>query len=175
MYLTGGQYKGYKILVPDNVKPTLSKVRQGVFNMLSQFEFENNTFLDMFAGSSLMGLEALSRGYKVIELEINPKNAGLIKKNYEKTGIKPEIIVTNSLNYKTDKKFDIVYIDPPWDMDYLKIIEKAQNLKSGNGIIIVEYDGVRNINIQEILDKEYISLKLLKIKKYGRTRIALIV
>ena len=40
MYLTGGQFKGRKIEVPKDVKPTLSKVRESVFNMLQGFEFE---------------------------------------------------------------------------------------------------------------------------------------
>ena len=104
MNLTGGQFKGQKIEVPKNVKPTLSKVRESVFNILYQFEFENNTFLDMFAGSAIMGLEAISRGYKVKELEMNPKTAKIIKSNYQKLNLEPNLTICNSLNYKTDEK-----------------------------------------------------------------------
>ena len=46
MYLTQGQFKGRKIKVPEGVKPTLSKVRESVFNMLTQFSFEDYSFLD---------------------------------------------------------------------------------------------------------------------------------
>ena len=84
MYLTGGQYKGNKIEVPKSAKPTLSKVRESVFNILMPFYKIDSKFLDMFAGSAIMGLEALSRGYEVKEIEINPKSAELIKKNYAK-------------------------------------------------------------------------------------------
>ena len=59
MYLTAGQYKGTKIDVPNSVKPTLSKVRESIFNMLLQFELEDNSFLDMFCGSGIMGMEAV--------------------------------------------------------------------------------------------------------------------
>ena len=45
MYLTGGQYKGHKIEVPKNVKPTLSKVRESVFNILMQYDLSGNKFL----------------------------------------------------------------------------------------------------------------------------------
>ena len=69
MYLTAGQFKGQKIEVPSNVQPTLSKVRESVFNILLQYELGEMKFLNMFSGSGLMGLEAISRGYKVKELE----------------------------------------------------------------------------------------------------------
>ncbi len=168
MYLTGGQFKGQKIEVPKNVKPTLSKVRESVFNILSQYEFKNNTFLDMFSGSAIIGLEALSRGYRVKELEINPKTAKIIKSNYEKLKLKADLTICNSLNYKTQEKYDIVYLDPPWEMDYKNIIKKAYELVSSNGIIIVEFDTTKNINIKEILNEINLDLEIIKDKKYAR-------
>ena len=68
MIITGGKYKGRKVLAPDEkvTRPTLSKVRQGVFNVLfSEIgDFEGKSFLDLFGGSGIMGLEALSRGFE---------------------------------------------------------------------------------------------------------------
>ena len=64
MNITGGIYKGRKIIAPDEniTRPTLSKTRESVFNVLySLIDFEEKVFLDMFAGSGIMGLEALSR------------------------------------------------------------------------------------------------------------------
>ena len=127
MNLTGGQFKGLKIDIPQNARPTLSKTRQGVFNILNQFEY--NSFFDMFSGSGLMGLEALSRGYSVMGLELNPKNLEIIKKNYKKINKNPNILLKNALNYKTDLKFDIVYLDPPWDFDYEPVIKKAKEIR----------------------------------------------
>lgn len=174
MYLTGGQFKGHKIEVPKNTKPTLSKVRESIFNMLQQFTFENNTFLDLFAGSGIMGLEAASRGYNSTELEISPTTAGVIKKNYEKIKQKPNITITDSLKYKTEKKFDIIYLDPPWDFDYGPVIKKAYTLLSKEGIIIVEYDKQKELNLEEIILKQNLNLKILKSKKYGRCLICII-
>ena len=68
MNLTGGQFKGLKIEVPNNTKPTLSKVRESVFNILFQYDLKEKKFLDLFAGSAIMGLEALSRGFIVKEV-----------------------------------------------------------------------------------------------------------
>lgn len=67
MIITAGRFKGQKITAPDEniTRPTLSKVRMSVFNTLqSMIDFEGSSFLDMYAGSGIMGLEALSRGFE---------------------------------------------------------------------------------------------------------------
>ena len=174
MYLTAGQYKGLKIEVPSGVQPTLSKVRESVFNILLQYDLLDNTFLNMFSGSAIMGLEAISRGYDVVELEINPKIATIIKSNYKKIKLTPNLIVCNCLNYKTDKKYSIIYADPPWDMDYKPIILKAHELLKENGVIIMEYDKQKNIDIQKLLDELNIDISLVKTKKYGRALLAIL-
>ena len=60
MIITGGKYKGRKVQAPDEkiTRPTLSKVRQGVFNTLFSLigDFEGKSFLDLFGGSGIMGL-----------------------------------------------------------------------------------------------------------------------
>lgn len=172
MYLTGGQYKGRKIEVPNNVKPTLSKVRESIFNMLMPYYFDGITFLDMFAGSSVMGLEAISRGYIVKELEINPKVASVIKKTYASIGLIPDITITNAINFKSKDKYDIIYIDPPWNDDYKQYLKKAFELLSNNGIIILEYDEKRNIDVPSLISNAGLKLAILKLKKYGRCSIA---
>lgn len=174
MYLTAGQFKGRKIQVPPNVQPTLSKVRESVFNILLQYNLSNNKFLNMFSGSAIMGLEAISRGYEVVELEINPKVATIIKTNYKNLNLTPNLIICNSLKYQTNEKYDVIYADPPWDMDYKPIILKANELLNNNGVIILEYDKTKNIDIQSILDDLNINIKLTKSKKYGRCLLAIL-
>ncbi len=172
MYLTGGQFKGHKIETPKNTRPTLSKVRESVFNMLYSYFENNGTFLDMFAGSAIMGLEAVSRGYSVTEVEINPKTANVIKNNYEKIKTKPQIIVCDSLKLKTEHKFDIIYIDPPWQNDYKEILLKAKDLLKDDGIIVVEFDLMTGENIKNLFSD--FKFNILKEKKYGRTLISFI-
>lgn len=168
MYLTAGQYKGTKIDVPMGVKPTLSKVRESVFNMLLQFELHDNSFLDMFSGSGIMGLEAVSRGYSVCELEINPKNISVIKNNYSKIKSVPEIYKVDSLKFNPDNKYSIVYVDPPWDFDYSLVLKKVESLLNKNGIVFIEHDKIRQLDIEKILSDNNINLKHIKSKKYGR-------
>ena len=174
MYLTAGQFKGRKIEVPKNVQPTLSKVRESVFNILLQYDLSGNKFLNMFSGSAIMGLEAISRGYIATELEISPKTASIIKSNYKNLNLTPNLIICDSLKYQTNEKYDIIYIDPPWDNDYKPIILKANELLNINGVIILEYDKTKNIDIQNILDELNIDINLVKSKKYGRCLLAIL-
>lgn len=160
MIITAGIYKGRKIAAPDEsiTRPTLSKVRMGVFNSLYSMigEFENKSFLDVFGGSGVMGLEALSRGFKETKVfEKNPKAAEIIKKNYKLLGIKPDLQIGDSekLIQKLDKIFDVVYIDPPYMSDlYERILSKIKG-----EIIVVECD--RPIEFQ--------GFQVLKSKNYG--------
>ena len=77
MNITAGMYKRTKITAPDEniTRPTLSKVRMSVFNTLqAMIDFEGSSFLDMYAGSGIMGLEALSRGFsKIVSIEKKKK------------------------------------------------------------------------------------------------------
>ena len=81
MIITAGIYKGRKIAAPNEniTRPTLSKVRMGVFNSLYSLigEFEGKSFLDVFGGSGVMGLEALSRGFN--DVKVFEKNLTLKK------------------------------------------------------------------------------------------------
>lgn len=167
MYLTGGQYKGQKIETAQSARPTLSKVRESVFNILIQYDTKEEKFLDMFAGSGIMALEAASRGYKVTVLELNPKSVKIIKKNCEKLKLKIDITLCNSLRYQGGK-FNIIYLDPPWENDYSLIIKKANELLEEGGLIIVEHDANKKNDLISIIEKEELNLQIIKSKKYGR-------
>ena len=83
MNITAGKFKGQKITAPDEkiTRPTLSKVRMSIFNTLqAMIDFEGASFLDMYAGSGIMGLEALSRGFaKAVGIENTPEPHKLSK------------------------------------------------------------------------------------------------
>lgn len=160
MIITAGQFKGRKIQVPpeDITRPTLSKVRMGVFNTLqSMIDFDGKSFLDMYAGSGIMGLEALSRGFEmVLAIEKNPKAVSIIKSNFSKFPISPKLIVGDSLNYakKIDEFFDVVYIDPPY---YAGIYENSLLSLNPCGIVILEHVG----------DVDFSGFELIKQKRYA--------
>ena len=171
MHVTGGQYKGHKIIIPDCAKPTLSKTREGVFNVLFSIleEFDNKLFLDLFSGSGIMSLEALSRGFSTISIDKNKKAVSLIKKNLNISKENYQIYCADALSFieKTDIKPDVIYIDPPWDMDYKKVILKViQRFKKS--IIIIEYDKKR---AQEFTQFYAQNTPPFKEKVYGRCKL----
>lgn len=153
MNITGGKYNSLNIETAkfDNVKPTLSKVRQAVFNSLSsQGDFE--TFCDLFAGSGIMTFEAISRGYDVTSVEIDKKTAIFIKKNAEKYKIPINLINYDGIKFlqKTDKIFDVFYLDPPYQSGlYDKALAEIEQRKllSENGLVIVEKPTALQINL----------------------------
>ena len=113
MQITGGKYNSRKIKTPefDNIKPTLSKTRQGIFNTLSAMtEFENKVFIDMFSGSGIMSLEAYSRGFKVISFEKDKKTALAIKETFKSLKADIELYFGDSLKNitKLETKADII-------------------------------------------------------------------
>ncbi len=151
MHLTGGLFKGRIISAPKGegveVRPTLSKVRESVFNILfSHFgDFSNLSFFDMFTGSGIMALEAYSRGFrKVAAVEKNSKTFIMAKKTYssfENADAEINLIKGDTLKILSKlEEFDVIYIDPPWDFDYTPIISAALEKITQNGIIVVEYD-----------------------------------
>lgn len=146
MHLTGGQFKGRIITLSREcdtlLKPTLSKVRESVFNVLASYfgDFSNLLFLDMFAGSGIMAFEAASRGFaEVTAIEKNPKTYSLIKKNCMALNAHINLIAGDSMKIISKlQQFDVIYIDPPWDFEYAPIIETALNYLSKDGVIIAE-------------------------------------
>ncbi len=164
MNITAGKFKGQKITAPDEniTRPTLSKVRMSVFNTLqAMVDFEGASFLDMFAGSGIMGLEAMSRGFdRVVLVEKNKKVFSVIKSNlkkYEKEN-NIRVILGDSVKLcsKFNEKFDIVYIDPPYFSGvYETSLEIAKDIC--DGIIILEH----------VVDVDFEGFEVVKQKKYG--------
>lgn len=158
MNITAGKYKGQKVIAPDEniTRPTLSKVRMALFNTLqSLIDFDDATFLDMFAGSGIMGIEAISRGFsKVTAIEKNPKVYRILENNYKSIGEKQTLIKGDSLKFSTEDFFDVVYIDPPY---YAGVYEQALSTIKNYKIIILEHT----------VELNFAGYKLLKQKKYG--------
>ncbi len=170
MQITGGKYNSRKIKTADydNIKPTLSKTRQGIFNTLSSMmDFGGKIFFDLYSGSGIMGLEAISRGFTVICFEKDKKTALKIKEIYKSLNLKPDLYFGDALkNIIKAGKADVIFIDPPYDSDlYEKSLHviKENNILNPNGIIILEHPIDKKIDIN--------GLPVNKIKTYGNKQI----
>lgn len=162
MIITAGKFKGHKIKAPDEniTRPTLSKVRMSIFNTLqSIIDFEGKSLLDMYAGSGIIGLEALSRGFEqVIAIEKNPKAASIIKSNFKNFDENIKLYIGDSLKIvsKFEEKFDVIYIDPPY---FSGIYEKSlAAIKDINRDIII---------LEHVTDIDFDKFDIIKQKKYG--------
>ena len=172
MNITGGKYNSRKVKTAEfeNIKPTLSKTRQGIFNALSSLiDFEEKVFVDMFSGSGIMGLEAISRGFNVISFEKDKRTAFAIKDAYKSLGLTPELYIGDSIKniLKVNTKADVIFIDPPYDSDlYEKSLEtiKNNNILNEDGIIILEHPISKKIDLK--------GFELIKTKTYGDKQIS---
>ena len=165
MNITGGIYNRQKITAPDEsiTRPTLSKVRMSVFNTLAAIiNFNDKSFLDMYAGSGIMGLEAISRGFKKItSIEKNKKVYNITKQNFAKYTQNNDItlIFGDSLKIckKLEEKFDVIYIDPPYFSGiYEASLSSIKNI--AGGIVILEH--ITEIELPE-------NFVIIKQKKYA--------
>src|SRR5699024_10087983 len=118
--------------------PITSKIKESLFNIW-QTKIKGAFFLDLFAGSGSMGIEALSRGAeKVIFVEKNRSTVEVIKKNLAVCGFHDgyELYrddVFRRINWLSQRqdKFDIVYLDPPFTKPeiFVPVIESLGNVK----------------------------------------------
>lgn len=162
MIITAGKFKGRKISAPDEsiTRPTLSKVRMSVFNTLQAIlDFEGKSFLDMYAGSGIMGLEALSRGFdRAVSIEKNLKAVKILKLNFKNFENFPKLIIGDSLKVTKNmyEGFDVIYIDPPYLSGiYEQSLEVIKNI--AKNIVILEH-------IKEV---DFCGFEVIKQKKYG--------
>ena len=116
--IISGKWRGRKITVPNNnvVRPTTDKIRETVFNWLMHDILGANC-LDAFAGSGILGFEALSRGANRVTLV--DKNQTVIRQlqcTKEQLSAKNMTIIATNFpqNFFLKNKFNIVFLDPPF-------------------------------------------------------------
>lgn len=172
MQITGGVYNSRKIKTAEyeNIKPTLSKTRQGIFNTLAaMIDFEDKVFFDMYSGSGIMSLEAVSRGFRVICFEKDKKTALSIKESFRSLKLIPELYFGDAVKniLKVQIKADVIFIDPPYDSDLYEkslMVIKNNDVLSKSGIVILEHPIDKSIN--------YEGFELIKAKSYGNKQIS---
>ena len=182
MRVISGKARGKKLIAPTTelTRPTLDRVKEAMFNKI-QFQIQDAVVLDLFAGTGALGIEALSRGAKeVVFCDKEIEAIKIIKKNIEITHNEEKSIVLKDdynlvLEKLANKKFDIVFLDPPYKtnlaaMALQKII--MSNMLTENGIIILETDDIKKTeeieeieNIQIIDKRKYGSVCLIFIRK----------
>jgi 16S rRNA (guanine(966)-N(2))-methyltransferase RsmD len=137
MRITGGQARGKLIAAQKGmlVRPTADRVRESLFDILTAIA--GKSFLDIFAGSGIVGLEALSRGAAdVVFIEKNSRIAKKLKDNIEHIGfaLKAEVIAAPAAQaiealLLRGKRFDILFADPPYNKGMVGEVLGFNNLE----------------------------------------------
>ena len=182
MRIISGYLKGKKIDSPSNkfTRPLKDLTKESIFNILQHsnlinFSLEKSKILDLFSGVGSFGLECLSRGAEnVVFCENYPEAVKILRKNIINFGFqqKTQIIKENIFNIKNlnqfyQKKFELIFLDPPYrEKKLTNLLDNLLSLKllKSKGIIIIH----RHKKEEEIYPKKF---KILKIKTYGISKI----
>ncbi|WP_339033876.1 MULTISPECIES: 16S rRNA (guanine(966)-N(2))-methyltransferase RsmD [unclassified Spiroplasma] len=173
MKVISGRFRGRKLVTLDgmNTRPTITRVKEDMFNVLNNyFIFDNKICLDLFGGSGALSLEALSRGIKFAFVNDHYKPAlEIIKKNF--TGLNSEEYELFNFDYKKmlsyltsiNKSVDLIFFDPPFAKveyytEFFKYISENQ-LLNNYGILIMESELKLDV-------REMSTLNLLKYKDF---------
>lgn len=152
MHIFSGKHKNRTIHAPKGMKtrPTSGRLREALFN-ICQSEVSDAVFLDLFAGSGAIGLEALSRGASQVTFVDNSREsvrciysniALLQEENHSEVLYGDAFLYVEKLT-KQKKQFDIIYLDPPYDSPssyserILREIDNSQLLKE-QGLLFIE-------------------------------------
>jgi 16S rRNA (guanine966-N2)-methyltransferase len=176
MRIIAGKYKGRNVASLDSLetRPTKDMVKGAIFSII-QFGIEGSYFLDLFAGTGSVGIEAISRGAKLTVFNDIARPAfKLIKDNLDSFKVATNEYQLLNYDYKValeqlknmNIKFNYVYIDPPYKEKIIdSVIEKLleYQLLSANAIVMAEVDK-RDIELQH---NEF----NLKVHKYGNTKL----
>ena len=175
MRITGGIHRGRLLKVPEGieVRPTQDRVREALFNILMH-DIAGARFLDLFAGSGAVGLEAISRGAaSATFVELNARHISFIKANAAMLKLAPQIVQADAYRYISEfagSPFDIAYADPPYALGEEKGFQEmikalaARNVIRPGGLFIAE------TTCRAAID-ETLGWDLCRDREYGKSRL----
>ena len=174
-----GRFRGAILQAPegDRTRPTTDKVKEALFSIIQAY-VPGSEFLDLFAGSGQIGIEALSRGAKRVTLvERSGQASSVIAKNISKIKMdgsdeirvhKKSVAQALEVLGQAGEKFDIIFMDPPYKDVPLRLDEATKligtfRMLNEDGMLIVEHD--RDC----VMPEEINGLKCVRSCSYGIT------
>lgn len=146
MRIITGSKRGKKLaaLEGEAVRPTTDRVKESLFNIL-QFQLEGRRFLDLFAGSGQIGLEALSRGAaKAVFVDASRDSTRVVEKNVKACGMtdQAQIVCADFAAFLRGnrEKFDIAFLDPPFREGLLpRALALTAEAMNPGGVVVCEH------------------------------------
>ncbi|SDM72289.1 16S rRNA (guanine(966)-N(2))-methyltransferase RsmD [Acetanaerobacterium elongatum] len=145
MRVITGKARGMKLAAPEgqDTRPTSDKVKEAMFSII-QFEVEQASVLDLYAGTGQLGIEALSRGAAFcVFIDQSRISNDVIKANLAKTGLNKQsrVAAMDAVSYLQNCKeqFDIILMDPPYAMEGLEqVLSLASARLKSTGVLVCE-------------------------------------
>lgn len=162
-------------------RPTTDRIKETLFNMIGS-ELIQTQFLDCFAGSGGIGIEALSRGAsKAVFIEKNPKAVECIRQNLKTTRLEEKALVMTcdvisalqrleGMGYR----FDTIFMDPPyhclWEKKVLEVLQSSSLIQEDTSVIVeaaldTDFSYVESFGFEVIRNKEYKTNKHVFLRK----------
>ena len=188
LYITGGSARRRRIVTPEvYMRPMMSRVREALFSMLYSTGVlrESASHLDLFAGSGVVGLEALSRGVgSATFVDFSPKCCKTIRANADALDLgdkarvleaRVDSLLLEPARFGVTQPFDLISITPPYEeVVYAELMEQLANspVLGEDTLVIVEYPVELGCFPPTLADGQLVGLRN---RKYGRTVIGLYV
>lgn len=174
MRVITGTARGRRLetLPGEATRPTSDAVKEALFSII-QFETEGRSFLDLFAGSGQLGIEALSRGAsRAVFVDSAKDAAAVIRKNVTKCGFadRSDVLCTDYRAYLSSSResFSVILLDPPYSTGMLSdALKNSVRLLKPGGVIICEHPK------SELLPESVADCTRHKTYNYGRVALTL--
>lgn len=170
MRVTGGRLSGRILKVPKgplDIRPAMDRMRESVFAVLG--DLSGTSFLDLFAGSGILGMEAASRGAsRVVCVEKDRAKFPVLLENAALGGevVECRCVPAERFILRAKERFDVVFLDPPfpyaWKRELLESVAKAGLAKDG-GLVLMHFPE------EDPLPDELGPLARVDERRYGRS------
>jgi 16S rRNA (guanine966-N2)-methyltransferase len=174
MRVIGGQFRSRRLKAPGKLamRPTSDRLRETLFNVLGP-AIEDSLFVDLYAGTGAIGIEALSRGAReAIFVESHPATARLIRENLASLKIESGVEVIEAAAARAVTKIaqrkllaDFIFLDPPYQAtgELLSVLELLDEslVVAPSGMVIVEH------SIKTELPERFDALELSRLLEQG--------
>ena len=177
MRIVGGSARGRKLYIPEasQVRPTAERIKEALFNILGPVD--GKSFLDLFAGTGNVGLEALSRGAaRAVFVENDRILAGAIGRNAASCRFAREAEILRAdfgkalgMMAERPDSFDIVFADPPYEAGFVgQVVAVLADgcLMAADGILVIQH------SVREAAASERPGLVMTDQRGYGDARLS---
>ena len=174
--IVGGSAKGRPLLTPaSGTRPSPARLREALFDIVA-FE-PRGRFLDLFSGSGAIGLEAASRGFSAVCVELSKKAAAVIAENAKALDLPVEVVRDDAVAYARShpNSFGIVFAAPPYPLDLGRVFSDV--LQSGaaepGGLYVLQHPSDFVLEVPASLAASG-AVEGPRVKRYGSNSLSLL-